>query len=409
MAKTSELKFCINELYQKGEELNPKQYILKNLMLLIIISLLVSLIGCTGNNKVETGNPKPFLTLNPPSDINSAKTLYDSGWVSSPPIPPKQRSDKEFNQLEKKLSWFHKAKYGLFFHFLAPEEDCTPQKWNKMVNAVDVEKFANQVKETGAGYVVLTLGQNQLYSCAPNPVLEKLWELKPDTYISDRDLPMEVYNALHKRGIKLMLYIATDTQYGLPSPPGFTRATDRFENWLKVVEWYSDHYGTCCLGWWTDGLDQDWTFDYRSRMHDALKHGNPDAIVASSSYGLSEFTHGHCDSDWEGQQRYRKPYYGRWDPTYKIQWHVLQYLGHYWATMDTAHSKKSIVAYAVDVVKGGGVITFDIGTCKMVNAKHTETLLEIPDGQMVQLLSVRDALKKIKASDGSGKKNILDF
>jgi hypothetical protein len=196
----------------------------------------------------------------------------------------------------------------LFFHFLAPEENCTSQKWNDMVNAVDVEKFADQVKETGAGYVVLTLGQNQLYSCAPNPFLEKLWELKPDTYIPKRDLPMDVYNALHKRGIGLMLYLATDTQYCLPLPASFTKETDRFKNWLKLAEWYSDHYGQRCLGWWTDGLDQDWTAHYRSRMHNALKHGNPEAIVASSSYGLSEFTHGHCDSNWELQQRNRKPY-----------------------------------------------------------------------------------------------------
>jgi hypothetical protein len=137
-------------------------------------------------------------------------------------------------------------------------------------------------------------------------------------------------------------------------------------------------------------------------MHDALKHGNQDAIVASSSYGLSEFTHGHCDSDWELQQRNRKPYYGRWDPVYKIQWHVLQYLGHYWATMDTAHSTKSIVNYAVDIVRGGGVITFDIGTCKIVNDKHIETLLEIPEGQMAQLRVVRDSLRHLLPSDGSG-------
>jgi hypothetical protein len=376
---------------------------MKNFVIIILISLTTGINRCDSISKIESVNPKPYSMLNPPSDITPAKTLYNNGWISSPPIPPEKRNDKEFTQLEKKLFWFHSAKYGLFFHFLAPEEDCTAQKWNDMVNAVDVEKFADQVNETGAGYVVLTLGQNQLYSCAPNPVLEKLWELKPDTYISKRDLPMDVYNALHKRGIKFMLYIATDTQYGLPCPSSFTKETDRFENWLKVVEWYSDHYGQRCLGWWTDGLDQDWTTSYRRRMHNALKRGNPDAIVASSSYGLSEFTHGHCDSDWELQQRNRKPYYGRWDPVYKIQWHVLQYLGHYWATMDTAHSTKSIVDYAVDVVRGGGVITFDIGTCKMVNDKHTETLLEIPEGQMAQLYAVRDALKKIIPSDGSGK------
>ena len=103
MPTPSKLKSCKNELYWKGEELNTLQYILKNLVILIIISLNVSLIGCTGNNKVETGNPKPFLTLNPPPDITSAKTLYDNGWVSSPPVPPKLRSDQRVRSVREEI------------------------------------------------------------------------------------------------------------------------------------------------------------------------------------------------------------------------------------------------------------------------------------------------------------------
>lgn len=348
--------------------------------------------------------PKPYALLHPPQDITPAKTMYNKGWESTPLIAPMQWTASEHSKLEKKLSWFHKAKYGLFFHFLAPQ-DCTPEKWNAMVNAVDVEKFADQVKKAGAGYVVLTIGQNQLYSCAPNPVLEKLWDLKPNTYISKRDLPMDVYKALNKRDIKFMLYMATDNQYKLPLPKSFTKETDRFENWLKVLEWYSNHYGRRCLGWWIDGLNGDYNVDYRHRVHNVLKTGNPDAIIASSTNALSEFTNGHCDPNWEEQQRYRKPYYGRWDPVYKIQWHVLQYLGSRWAQADTAHSTLSIVNYASDVVKGGGVITFDVGTFEIVDGKPIQTFLDIPEGQMKQLIAVKNALKMIKPSEGSDKKS----
>ena len=88
---------------------------------------------------------------------------------------------------------------------------------------------------------------------------------------------------------------------------------------------------------------------------------------------------------------------------YKIQWHALQYLGTTWGKRDVAHSTKSIVDYTTDVVKGGGVITFEIGTFVEENGKRIGTLLDIPEGQMKQLIAVRDAVKKIKPSDGSGK------
>jgi len=371
---------------------------------ILLLAILFSMGVVYSQNKIT---PQPFKLLNPPEDITPAKTRYHQGWESSPTIPAKQWTEKEHLALEKKLSWFFKAKYGLFFHFIAPEDgSCTPQKWNALVDAVDVEKFADQVKETGAGYVVLTISQNTMYSCAPNPVLEELWELEPGKYISKRDLPMDVYNALHKRGIEFMLYIAADEQYNLPRPKSFTKETDRFKNFLEVAKWYSNHYGKRCRGWWVDGLNESFS-GYRSLFHEALKSGNPDAIIGSSTSGLSEFLNGHCDFEWEEQQKYRKPYYGRWDADYKNQWHVLQFLGNYWAYTDTAHSTASLVDYATDVVRGGGVITFDVGACTYTNEFDqpeikdnfiTDTFLDIPEGQMAQLIAIKNALRKVKPS-----------
>lgn len=362
--------------------------------------LLLSFLGC--NKGEQNKSYKPFFLLNPPDSITPEKTLYSNGWEPTPVIPPKHWTKKEHKELEKKLEWFHNAKYGLFFHFLAPEEGMNIDRWNAMVDSVDVEKFADQVKETGAGYIILTIGQDQLYSCAPNPVLERLWELTPGSYISRRDLPLDLFNALNKRGIKMMLYLSMNNQFKLPRPATFKKETDRFENWLKVIEYYSTYYGERCVGWWIDALDEDWTTNYRFRVHEYLKRGNPNAITASASYGLSEYTHGHCEASWDLQQKVRKPYFGRWEPRYGIQWHVLQYLGRDWAKTDTAHSTASIVKYAVDVIRGGGVITFDIGTEVYINNKHVNTVLEIPKGQMIQLLAVKNAVQTIEPSDGSG-------
>ena len=363
---------------------------MKNLVLVFFV-LFIASTNLFGQGK-ELPAPNPL--LHPPKDVTPQKTMYYGGWEGTPIIPPVQRTEKEHWKLEKDLAWFYEAKYGLFFHFLAPH-GCTAKEWDNIVNSVDVEKFADKVAKTGAGYVGLTLGQNHLYSCAPNPVLEQLWKLTPGEYTSERDLPMDLYKALKKRGIRLMLYVSTDLQYKLPVPESFTRETDRFENWLKVLGWYSKHYGKRCSGWWVDGLNEDRNIDYRPRVHEVLKSGNPDAIVGSSSYGISEYTHGHCDDDWNYQQQYRKPYYGRWHPGYEIQWHVFQYLGSSWGKSDTAHSTESIVNYAADVVKGGGVLTFDIGQEEMLK----EIYLDIPEGQMQQLVAVKKALRNNDRKD----------
>ena len=361
----------------------------------------------------------PYPLLQPPRGITPAQTR---GWFpkdSMKGFHARTWTAEERRQYEAHVEWFHCAKYGLMFHFLAygdrsqdphkgfrpAETDWTSERWNQVVNAVDVERTADQAKELGAGYVVLTLGQNHKYACAPNPVLDKLWGLEPGQYNARRDLPTEVGHALAKRGIALMLYIAADNHHQLPVPAEWTTA-DVYDNWVKVAQWYSTHYGTLCRGWWVDGLggrnlegDEAWKKAYPVRLVEALKQGNPDALVAGGIYGLSDFLHGHCiGGQWDKQRTLVKPFFGRWDPELRLQWHVLQYVGSYWGTPDTLKLTPDLVTYATDVVRGGGVFTFDVGAYKIVNGK-TVPCLEIPPGQMQQLRAVHDAIKKLSPSN----------
>ena len=346
--------------------------------------------------------PVPYPTLNPPWGITPAQTRWPYSGSFGPKMNVPARSAEEQRQFEARLDWFHKAKYGIFFHFLSSWNDWDSETWNKWVDAVDVEKVAEQAKEIGAGYVIITLGQNHKFACAPNPVMDELWGLQPGQFNSRRDLPMDLYRALAKRGIPMMLYIAADNQHRLPMPASF-KGGDRFENWLKVAQWWSDHYGAKCKGWWVDGLNADWVKDYRVRWVATLKHGNPDAIVACGQYEISDFLHGHCSPDFAPHQRMTKPFFGRWDPDYKNQWHAFQYIGPYWGAPGCNKSTADIVRYASDIVKGGGVITFDLGVHKMVDGKDTGPFLEIQPDQFEQLKGIRDALKDIPASDGSGR------
>jgi hypothetical protein len=343
---------------------------------------------------------RPYTTLNPPPGITPAQTRWPYSGSCGPKMDIPPRTAEEQKKYEKRIEWFHEAKYGVFFHFLAGWNTWDSEKWNQWVEAVDVEKAADQAREVGAGYFIITLGQNHKYACAPNSVMDELWHFAPGEYNSNRDLPTDLHRALETRGIPMMLYVAVDNQHRLPMPKEF-KGGDRFENWLKVLQWYSDHYGKKCKGWWVDGLNGDFVKDYRIRVVQALKHGNPDAIVACGQHEISDFLHGHCDPNWGGHLRMTRPYFGRWDPEFHNQWHAFQYVGPYWGAPGCNKKTEDLVRYASEIIKGGGVITFDLGVHKLVAGKDTGPFLEIQPDQMEQLKAVRNAVKDMPVSDGA--------
>ena len=353
-----------------------------------------------------------------PSDISPAHTREPFSWsfpeYENPDpalpgrFPRKVWSPEERIAYEARVDWFYRARYGIVFHYLACGAE-TPREWNEWVDAVDVEKVAEQAKAIGAGYVVISLGQNSVYSCAPNPVIDANWRRDDGLCTSRRDLPMDLWKALDRRGIPMMLYIATDHHYRMPRRLGMGD-TEAYKTWIDVARWYSDHYGTRCRGWWVDGL-LEFIPGYRMDITRALRHGNPEALVASGHYEISDFLHGHCMEDWERQRRVVKPYYGRWDVDFNIQWHVLQYIGPTWGAPGCNKAPAQLVRYATEVVRGGGVITFDLGTfsegCfyklpedapngKLPDGSRIGPFLEIQPDQFAILESVREALKDIR-------------
>ena len=375
--------------------------------------------------------PVPYPLLNPPEGITPAQTREAFPWSfpehqnPDPNLPgrlPRQTwTPRERQAYEARIKWFHEARYGLFFHFLSGGT-WTAKEWNQWVDAVDVEKVADQAQAVGAGYVILTLGQNQIYCCAPNPVIDEIWRSEPGPYTATRDLPMDLWKALDRRGIALILYIAGDNLHQMPRPVGVP-AVALYEGWLRVAQWFSDHYGAMCKGWWVDGLVESIP-GYRVNFHEVLRHGNPDAIVTSGHYEISDFNHGHCLSihdrkdNWDRQRKVVRPFYGRWDPDFNIQWHVLQFIGPDWGAPGCNKKTEDLVRYAVDVIRGGGVFTFDIGTftegvfyslppdCptgRKPDGSRIGPFLEIQPDQFAVLEAVRDALKGIAPSDGSGK------
>ena len=352
---------------------------------------------------------EPNAAMDPPAGITPELT-HSPHYRRALQLPG-ERTPEERVEYQKKVDWFHKARYGLAFHFLADmgenrnAHEWTSEEWNACVDAADVEKVAAQAEELGAGYVAITIGQNCQYYCAPNPLIEKYWQVEPGQYGSRRDLPMDLFEALKKRGIRMLLYMATDNQFMVPRPGALEEGDARFDRWIEVMQWYSDHYGQACSGWWIDGLYGHLGPEgYTERVHDALRHGNPDGLLSSGTHRLSDFLHGHSiqsakQDDWGIQQERMLPYYGRWDPLTGNQWHVFLFVGSNWGYTDLGHSTESMVSYCEKVIEGGGVITFDVGARGI--DEHWPRM-DIPEAQFEQLCTVRDALKRIPVSDGKG-------
>jgi len=109
------------------------------------------------------------------------------------------------------------GKYGISMHYLhenAGGQGSTVEKFNEAVNSFDVKKFAKMANDVGASWVLITMSQSTGVTCAPNHYMEELSGLKLGT---ERDLVLDVYDALEPYGIKLMLYFHGGVPKGNPA------------------------------------------------------------------------------------------------------------------------------------------------------------------------------------------------
>jgi len=293
---------------------------------------------------------------------------------------------------EKGKRWFGQARFGVFVHYLGQGEE-----WNSRVDSFDVGRFADQIAKTKAGYVVFTLGQNSGYYCSPNATYEKYAGYKKSRRCSKRDLPMEIGDALAKRGIRLMLYLPSrspqrdkqamaslgDVHERQPAPQEFTR------KWSEVIREWSLRYGRKVSGWWFDGSYNTAGWDDLSKPNnwntwaDACRAGNPQSILAFNP-GADI---GHAFNRLTDQQDYTAGEQNKFGATPKsnpaperMQWHILSFLGTYWARKDgPTNSDQYMIDYVKTVNAQGGVVTIDVhvsydGT---IYGPHLSQLIEI--------------------------------
>lgn len=191
---------------------------------------------------------------------------------------------------------FYSRRWGVFFHYLystmGMHKEHDEYDWNEVVDSFDVETFASELHRMGAGYCFITLMQGSKHMLAPNRVYDEICGTKQGEACAKRDLVSDLYDALSKYNIDLCLYYTGDGPHrdSICGPKmGFydmekrDRVSERFvQNWAAVLEEYSVRYGDKVKAWWIDGCYDyfGYTDELLKPLHEAIKRGNPNAIVA---------------------------------------------------------------------------------------------------------------------------------
>ncbi len=214
--------------------------------------------------------------------------------------------------MKELTQWFANCGWGVFCHYLGapPSSDggaeLTAEIWNQQVDAFDVEGLAKQLETIGAPYFFITIGQNSGHFLAPNATYDKFVGIEPSK-CSRRDLVADLYEALHPRGIQLLVYLPSGApaaepvaverlgwEWGFegswPNSWGTQRTAKRLaefqEKWEAVIREWSKRWGSRVRGWWIDGCyfaDEMYRHNESPNFQSlaaALKAGNPDSLVA---------------------------------------------------------------------------------------------------------------------------------
>src|SRR3954468_21918583 len=79
-----------------------------------------------------------------------------------------------------RIEWMRHARWGVMTHFLADWRaqvdggEMSVERWNRLIDQFDVHSLAAQLESVGAGYYLITIGQNSGYFLAPNATYDRL-------------------------------------------------------------------------------------------------------------------------------------------------------------------------------------------------------------------------------------------
>lgn len=191
--------------------------------------------------------------------------------------------------------WLADAHYGLMFQWgeWGYPQHGEGQPWPGMIDRFNVNKFADMVQSTGAGYVIWSATWRTYYFGAPIQAIERILPGRT----SKRDLVGEIADALNRRGIKLILYYHCGfgdrewsvRNFGTTDPNSVGTDSLFRKNWISIITEVGQRYGSRLAGW---VIDEGWYPSPFEEQGKALKAGYPGRIIAFNDWvrpRLTEF------------------------------------------------------------------------------------------------------------------------
>lgn len=281
---------------------------------------------------------------------------------------------------QNRTDWMREARWGVMNHYLAewiaPEAHESVETWNALVDAFDAKGLAEQLESVGAGYYLITIGQNSGFYVSPNATYDKFVGVSPSR-CSRRDLVADLYEELNPRGIRLMVYLPS----GAPNSDDAAKQKLQWRNgphrnrefqqmWEQVIREWAERWGDKVVGWWFDGSYWPNTM-YRTEelpnfksFAAAARAGNPSrvltfnpgvvnrtiSITPHEDYIAGEISDPEC-------MDIRRVYDGMVDGA---QLHILTYMGQTWGRSPGRFTNEQIIGYTKQVLDQGGVFTWDV-------------------------------------------------
>jgi hypothetical protein len=356
------------------------------------IKVLSKLVLPEGNQEVglkSTGlaTGKAFLT------IRSVELVPVSAYKSI------EKENKKAVASRASTEWLVKAGYGLMFHYTSQSvnPDGSNRPYEKAVNDFDVKKFADMVEETGAGYVIFTIGHAQQY--CPAPI--KSWEKIHPGKTTQRDLIEEMANALNTKGIRLLLYM---NSYGT-AKFGKVDNLEFYTTFTDILKEFGDRYKEKVAGYWFDCWYQIFEGFPDIPIEDffkVCKTGNKDRIICLNSWIYPSVS--PWQEYWAGEvaSPVALPVNGHMveGPATDLRYQALLIMEPYWVQQRPDHPDPRFTAtklsqYIRECMDNKGVVTINMGIFQngTVGGKALDVMKE-----------VRKMVRGDKSSDGrSGK------
>ncbi len=291
---------------------------------------------------------------------------------------------QEARRARASTDWLAKAGYGLMFHWTSQSvgKDGTHKPYARAVDEFDVNRFAEMVEATGAGYIILTIGHAESYCPAPL----KAWEKYHPGKTTRRDLVAEMADALNAKGIKLMCYLnaASLGKYPEAGEEEFSRIM------MEVLTEFGQRYKEKVAGYWIDCCYQAKErypgFSFRE-FFKACKAGNPNRILALNSWiypNVSEW-----QEYWAGETAspVGLPLNGTTQehgPGAGLRYHALLIMEPYWVQEKVEMPRPRFTAQQLGDYIGrckanGGAVTINLGIYQdgMVDPNAVNVLKEV--------------------------------